>query len=65
MSDGTAESLYLRAAGRPAEAALRKIFQWTREFSRAKSNCILAANLEQAFAIKTTDDCSIGILTIK
>lgn len=62
MSDGTAESLYLRATRRPA-GALLKLFQWTRELSKAKAEDILASNLVQVFGARTTDDCSIGLLT--
>lgn len=62
MSDGTAESLYLRATRRPA-GALLKLFQWTRELSKAKAEDMLASNLAQVFGARTTDDCSIGILT--
>ncbi|GGC63568.1 hypothetical protein GCM10011400_59250 [Paraburkholderia caffeinilytica] len=64
MSDGTAESLYLRATGQPARLALSKRFHWTRTFPRSKTEGILAQNLEQAFAGKTTDDCSIGLMVI-
>lgn len=64
MSDGTAESLYLRATGQPAAPALRKLFDWTRTFPRSKTEGILVQNLEQAFARKTTDDCSIGLMVI-
>lgn len=62
MSDGTAESLYLRSTRRPA-GALTKLFQWARELSKGKAEGILADNLEQVFAKRTTDDCSIGLLT--
>lgn len=64
MSDGTAESLYLRAGGQPAEPALKQLFHWTRTFPRSKTEGILTLNLEQAFSKKTTDDCSIGLMAI-
>lgn len=63
MSDGTAESLYMRSSGQPAQA-LQKLLQWNRELSKKKMEGILAANLEQVFSKKTTDDCSIGLLSI-
>jgi hypothetical protein len=63
MSDGTAESLYMRSSGQPAQA-LQKLLQWNRELSKTKMQNILGANLEQVFAKKTTDDCSIGLLSI-
>ncbi len=62
MSDGTAESLYLRATRRPADAALQKLFGWTRTLPKTKMVRILEANLEQAFSKKTADDCSIGLM---
>ena len=62
MSDGTAESLYLRSTGRPAPA-LQKLLQWTRNLSKPKAEEMLSANLERVFGQKTTDDCSIGLLT--
>ena len=64
MSDGTAESLYVRATGKPAVAALQKIFQWNRTLPKAKVDGILMANLEQVFSKKSADDCSIGLLTL-
>lgn len=64
MSDGTAESLYLRSTGRTAPA-LQKLLQWTRELSKSKAEGMLSANLEQVFGKKTTDDCSIGLLTYR
>lgn len=62
MSDGTAESLYLRANGQAAPA-LHKLFQWNRDLSRVRMEGVLSANLEQAFGRRTSDDCAIGLLS--
>ncbi len=64
MSDGTAESLYSRASKVPAAPALQKLFQWNTELPKTKVGEILMANLTQAFAKKSADDCSIGLLTL-
>lgn len=63
MSDGTAESLYLKASRTPAASAIQKLLGWNAALPRARMEAILAANLEQAFARKTTDDCSIALLS--
>lgn len=62
MSDGTAESLYLRLSGQTAPALL-KLLEWTRELPKAKVEKILTSNLAQVFGARTTDDCSLGILS--
>ena len=63
MSDGTAESLYLKASGTPAAGAIQKLLGWNATLPKAKMEAILAANLEQAFARKSSDDCSIALLS--
>lgn len=62
MSDGVAESLYSRATRQPAQIAMKKIFQWTTSSSKKKGDRILLSNIEQAFAQKSSDDCSIGVM---
>lgn len=62
MSDGTAESLYLRSSGQAA-MALHKLFAWNRDLSRARMEGVLSANLAQAFGKRTSDDCAIGLLS--
>lgn len=64
MSDGTAESLYRRSDKSPATAAVRHILTWSRTKEPAEMRKILSDNLEHAFAMKTTDDCSIGVLSV-
>lgn len=63
MSDGCAESLYDKKTGRPA-TAIAKLLAWNLELSRTKADSILAANLEQTFAKKSSDDCSLALLSI-
>lgn len=63
MSDGCAESLYDKKTGMPA-AAITKLLAWNEEHSRKKMEAILAINLEQAFSRKSTDDCSLALLSI-
>ena len=63
MSDGCAESLYDKKTGRPA-TAIAKLLAWNQDLSRTKANAMLAANLEQAFAKKSSDDCSLALLSI-
>ena len=64
MSDGTAESLYLRATRSTASVALMKLFDWTRTLPKSRIEGILEANLVQAFSKRTTDDCSIGLMVV-
>jgi hypothetical protein len=63
MSDGCAESLYDKKTGNPA-AAVAKLLAWNQELSRTKVDAILAANLEQTFAKKSSEDCSLALLSI-
>lgn len=64
LSDGTAESLYRRLDKTPATAAVRQILSWSRTKEPAQMREVLSDNLEHAFARKTTDDCSIGVLSM-
>lgn len=61
MSDGTAESLYDRATGTLAPAA-DKIMGWAERLRSRELGQILETNLEQVFAQKTQDDCSLALL---
>lgn len=62
MSDGTAESLYEKSTGRAA-AAICKLLTWNASLSKRKMKAVLDANLKQAFAKKSADDCSIALLS--
>lgn len=64
MSDGTAESLYRRADKSPAAPAIRKLLSWCNTASPKEMRAALAKNLENSFAAKSTDDCSIGVLAL-
>ncbi|POE19107.1 hypothetical protein BV923_20400 [Pectobacterium odoriferum] len=64
MSDGTAESLYLRSQKAPA-AAIGKLFEWNSKLSSMKMRYVLKRNLEQSFSKKSSDDCSIALLNIQ
>lgn len=63
MSDGTAESLYERRSGTPA-AVIGKLLEWNASLSRAKMFDVLDANMKKAFSLKTTDDCSVALLSV-
>ena len=63
MSDGCAESLYEKKLDRPA-AAITKLLVWNKEVSRRKIKSILAANLNGAFSKKSTDDCSLALMSL-
>lgn len=63
MSDGTAESRYQKASGVPAVGAIQKLLNWNASLPKSQMEAILAANLEQAFAKKSSDDCSIALLS--
>jgi hypothetical protein len=63
MSDGCTESLYDKKTGLPA-TAVAKLLTWNQELSRTKADAILAANLKQAFAKKSSDDCSLALLSV-
>jgi serine/threonine protein phosphatase PrpC len=63
MSDGTAESLYSKARRKPADA-LRSLLDWNATLTRARMKKVLSHNMEHVFSTKTTDDCSLGLLTV-
>lgn len=64
MSDGTAESLYRRSDKSPATTAIRQILSWNRTATASEMRDVLSRNLERSFAARTTDDCSIGVLSL-
>lgn len=64
MSDGTAESLYRRSDKTPASAAVRQLMSWNRRANPSQMREVLLTNLERSIASKTTDDCSIGIMSL-
>ena len=64
MSDGTAESLFNRST-KGLAPAVETMFGWARKLPAKKLSAILEQNLEQVFRAKTTDDCSIAILTTR
>lgn len=64
MSDGCTESLYNKRIGVPA-AAISKLHAWNLQLSRKKMDAILLANLQQTIAKKSTDDCSLALLSIR
>lgn len=63
MSDGCAESLYNKQSGNPA-AAVSKLIAWNATLSRNNINSVLRSNLEQSFSKKSSDDCSLALLSI-
>jgi hypothetical protein len=63
MSDGCAESLYDKRSRSPATAIV-KLLEWNRQLSRNKMDRILMANLREAFSLKSTDDCSLALLSV-
>jgi hypothetical protein len=63
MSDGSAESLYDKQSGKPA-TAVSKLIEWNATVSRKKIESILIGNLEGSFTKKSSDDCSLALLSI-
>lgn len=63
MSDGCAESLYDKKLAQPA-TAIAKLLTWNKDLSRPKIKSILTGNLEGAFSKKSTDDCSLALMSI-
>ena len=64
MSDGTAETLYEKSTGLLALAAQR-LFEWSEQLSSKRMEEVLFGNLQQVISKKTTDDCSIAMITVK
>lgn len=62
VSDGCAHSLYHRRSGRPAEA-VGKLMAWNARLGREEMEAVLQFHLEETFASKTGDDCSLALLT--
>jgi serine/threonine protein phosphatase PrpC len=63
MSDGTAESLYDKQM-QQLSVGCSTLFQWFFKTTEKKMNKILQSNLENLISKKTTDDCSIAIVSI-
>lgn len=63
ISDGTAESLYRRSDKSPA-SGVRQILNWNRAMKAFEMRQVLSGNLERSFAVKSADDCSIGVLSL-
>lgn len=62
MSDGCAESLYDKQSGNPA-TAVSKLITWNAMLSRKGINTVLISNLEKSFSRKSSDDCSLALLS--
>lgn len=61
MSDGGDEALFNRRENK-FSPAIRKIFDWLIDYSEDDINLILSKNIEEKFRLKTSDDCSVGVL---
>lgn len=64
MSDGCAESLFNKRNGRPA-AAVAKIIDWSLMHPRSAMEDILCKNLKSTFSQKSSDDCSLALLSMR
>lgn len=65
MSDGAAESLYIRKSKTPNATYCRQILQWGNRYSQKKIHEAILMNLEQGvFKLVTNDDCSLAMLKI-
>ena len=62
MSDGSAESLWSKQ-NKSASAAAQRLFEWFDRMPIRKMNEIIQVNLEQVIRHRTTDDCSLVMLT--
>jgi hypothetical protein len=63
MSDGSAESLFDRRTALPA-VAVQQMIGWSDRLSQRKLKQVLRQNLLTTISQKTTDDCSLAMLTI-
>lgn len=61
MSDGAEESLFDRREQQFAPA-VNKFFDWLNDYSEVEVNQALSRSIEEKICLKTTDDCSVGIL---
>jgi hypothetical protein len=65
MSDGAAESLYIRKLKAPNQRYCQQIFDWCDKYPRRKITKALLMNLEKGvFREVTSDDCSLSVLKI-
>ncbi len=62
MSDGSDESLFNRHEERFAPA-VERFFEWMSEYSPETVSKALHKNIEEKIRLKTTDDCSVGIIS--
>lgn len=62
MSDGSAESLWSKQH-KSVSVAAQRMFEWFDRVPIRKMNEIIQVNLEQVIRHRTTDDCSLVMLT--
>lgn len=63
MTDGTAESLYDRS-NQTLAPAVDRFFEWARRLPDRKMETVLLANLQEVFSKRSTDDCSIAVMSV-
>ncbi|MBB1126715.1 PP2C family serine/threonine-protein phosphatase [Thiospirillum jenense] len=61
MSDGGDEVLFDKKE-KKFSPAVRKIFDWLLDYSGEEVQATLLKNMEEKFRLKTSDDCSVGVL---
>jgi hypothetical protein len=63
MTDGTAESLYDRSK-QVLAPAVEKFFEWSLRLPDKKMEAVLLANLHEVISKRSTDDCSIAVMSV-
>lgn len=63
MSDGTAESLYDRSQQKLAPA-VKTLFEWSQRLPDRMMESVLLSNLQEVFSKKSTDDCSMAVMSV-
>ncbi|MBF0120755.1 MAG: protein phosphatase 2C domain-containing protein [Desulfobacterales bacterium] len=65
MSDGTAETLYIKRVKSPNQAYCQQIFNWCNRYSQKKIKKVLLMNLKNSiFREVSLDDCSLCLLKV-
>jgi len=65
MSDGTAETLYIKKTKEPNQTYCQQIFNWCNKYSQEKITKALEQNLQNGiFRDVSSDDCSLCLLKV-
>ena len=65
MSDGAADTLYIKKTKAPNQVYCKQIFDWCNKYSQKKISEALQMNLEDGvFREVSSDDCSLCVLKV-